>query len=143
MVKNNFMIKQLLQNELFVKQLELIAEELDVMKETKGDFSFFLPKLILNIEGLMKKFHPIGSNTFDYMVEYDEVSVKNAELKRKYIEDVDANNKRLRDVEYRVWKEGSENLAFEKVKQNLGILENPSVEIENEKNIQLWQTKKN
>jgi hypothetical protein len=96
MVKNNFMIKQLLQNELFVKQLELIAEELDVMKETKGDFSFFLPKLILNIEGLMKKFHPIGSNTFDYMVEYDEVSVKNAELKRKYIEDVDANNKRLR-----------------------------------------------
>jgi hypothetical protein len=143
MVKNNFMIKQLLQNELFVKQLELIAEELDVMKETKGDFSFFLPKLILNIEGLMKKFHPIGSNTFDYMVEYDEVSVKNAELKRKYIEDVDANNKRLRDVEYRVWQEGSEKLAFENVKQNLGILENPSVEIENEKNIQLWQTKKN
>jgi hypothetical protein len=42
-----------------------------------------------------------------------------------------------------VWKECSENLAFEKVKQNLGILENPSVEIENEKNIQLWQTKKN
>jgi hypothetical protein len=143
MVKNNFMIKQLLQNELFVKQLELIAEELDVMKETKGDFSFFLPKLILNIEGLMKKFHPIGSNTFDYMVEYDDVSVKNAELKRKYIEDVDANNKRLRDVEYRVWQEGSEKLAFENVKQNLGILENPSVEIENEKNIQLWQTKKN
>jgi hypothetical protein len=143
MVKNNFMIKQLLQNELFVKQLELIAEELDIMKETKGDFSFFLPKLILNIEGLMKKFHPIGSNTFDYMVEYDEVSVKNAELKRKYIEDVDANNKRLRDVEYRVWQEGSEKLAFENVKQNLGILENPSVEIENEKNIQLWQTKKN
>jgi len=142
MVKNNFMIKELLQNELFVKQLELIAEELDVMKETKGDFSFFLPKLILNIEGLMKKFHPIGSNTFDYMVEYDEVSVKNTELKRKYIEDVDANNKRLRDVEYRVWQEGSEKLAFENVKQNLGILENPSVEIENEKNIQLWQTKK-
>ena len=77
------------------------------------------------------------------MVEYDSVSVQNEELKRKYIEDVDANNKRLRDVEYRVWKEGSENLAFEKVKQNLGILENPSVEIENEKNIQLWQTKKN
>jgi hypothetical protein len=142
MVKNNFMIKELLQNESFVKQLELIAEELDVMKETKGDFSFFLPKLILNIEGLMKKFHPIGSNTFDYMVEYDEVSVKNTELKRKYIEDVDANNKRLRDVEYRVWQEGSEKLAFENVKQNLGILDNPSVEIENEKNIQLWQTKK-
>jgi hypothetical protein len=143
MVKNNFMIKELLQNESFVKQLELIAEELDIMKETKGDFSFFLPKLILNIEGLMKKYHPLGSNVFDYMVEYDSVSVQNEELKRKYIEDVDANNKRLRDVEYRVWKEGSENLAFEKVKQNLGILENPSVEIENEKNIQLWQTKKN
>jgi hypothetical protein len=143
MVKNNFMIKELLQNESFVKQLELIAEELDIMKETKGDFSFFLPKLILNIEGLMKKYHPLGSNVFDYMVEYDEVSVQNEELKRKYIEDIDANNKRLRDVEYRVWKEGSENLAFEKVKQNLGILENPSVEIENEKNIQLWQTKKN
>lgn len=137
------MIKELLQNESFVKQLELIAEELDIMKETKGDFSFFLPKLILNIEGLMKKYHPLGSNVFDYMVEYDSVSVQNEELKRKYIEDVDANNKRLRDVEYRVWKEGSENLAFEKVKQNLGILENPSVEIENEKNIQLWQTKKN
>jgi hypothetical protein len=45
-------------------------------------------------------------------------------------------------VEYRVWQEGSEKLAFENVKQNLGILENPSVEIENEKNIQLWQTKK-
>lgn len=143
MVKNNFMIKELLQNESFVKQLELIAEELDIMKETKGDFSFFLPKLILNIEGLMKKYHPLGSNVFDYMVEYDSVSVQNEELKRKYIEDIDANNKRLRDVEYKVWKEGSENLAFEKVKQNLGILQNPSVEIENEKNIQLWQTKKN
>jgi hypothetical protein len=143
MVKNNFMINELLKNEAFVKKIEAIAQELEVMKETKGNFGFFLPKFILNIEGLMKLYHTNGSNAFDYMVEYDEVSVQNAELKRKYIEDIDANNKRLRDVEYKVWKDGSENLAFEKVKQNLGILENPSVEIENEKNIQLWQTKKN
>lgn len=143
MVKNNFMIKELLQNESFVKQLELIAEELQAMKEAKGDFKFFLPKLILNIEGLMKKYHTEGSNIFDYMVAYDTVSVKNAELKLKYINDIDANNKILRDVEYKVWEGSSEQLAFKKVKENLGILENPSVEIENEKNIKLWQTNKN
>ena len=57
MVKNNFMINTLLKNEAFVKKIEAIAQELEVMKETKGDFGFFLPKLILNIEGLMKMYH--------------------------------------------------------------------------------------
>ena len=64
------MIKQLLNNELVVKQLEAIAEELEVMKESKGDFSFFLPKLIINIEALLKMYHFNGSNTFDYAVNF-------------------------------------------------------------------------
>ena len=77
MVKNNFMINKLLTNDAFVKKLEAIAQELEVMKETKGDFEFFLPKLILNIEGLMKIYHKDSSNAFDYMIEYDEVLVQN------------------------------------------------------------------
>ena len=65
------MIKQLLNNELVVKQLEAIAEELEVMKESKGDFSFFLPKLIINIEALLKMYHFNGSNTFDYAYTFE------------------------------------------------------------------------
>jgi hypothetical protein len=72
MVKNNFMINELLKNEAIVKKLEAIAQELEVMKETKGDFSFFLPKLILNIEGLMKMYHKDGSNTFDYVTKHND-----------------------------------------------------------------------
>jgi hypothetical protein len=65
------MIKQLLNNEIVVKQLEAVAEELEVMKESKGDFTFFLPKLIMNIEALLKMYHFNGSNTFDYAYTFE------------------------------------------------------------------------
>jgi len=42
-----------------------------------------------------------------------------------------------------VWKEGHENMVFEKIKNKLGYLPNPSVDIENDLNIKLWQQAKN
>lgn len=100
MVKNNFMIKELLKNEAFVKKLEAIAQELEVMKETKGDFGFFLPKLILNIEGLMKMYHKDGSNTFDYVIQYDKFVIEREKLKQ---------------IKDKVWENGHENKAFSEV----------------------------
>jgi hypothetical protein len=97
MVKNYIMIKELLNNETFVKKLEQIAQEFETIKEGKGDFSFFLPKFILCLEGLMKIYHPKGSNTFDYVVEYEK----------------------LREIKNKVWKESHEELVFKKVVNKL------------------------
>lgn len=72
MVKNYIMIKQLLKNETFVKKLEQIAEELNTIKDAKGNFDFLLPKLLINIEGLMKIYHKDGSNTFDYVTKHTD-----------------------------------------------------------------------
>ena len=93
------MITTLLKNEIFVKQLERIARELEYLLEDEADFSFFFPKLLLNIEGLMKMYHPGGSNTFDYMTTFDDVIIQNEELKDRYIKNVDKNNDKLRQVE--------------------------------------------
>ena len=83
MVKNNFMIKELLQNKSFVKQLELIAEELEIIKENQNDFSFFLPMLIINIESLLKRWHYNGSNTFEYACRFDDTKEEKISLQEE------------------------------------------------------------
>lgn len=112
------MISTILKNEAFVKQLERVAKELEYLTESETDFSFFLPKLLLNIEGLMKMYHPDGSNSFDYFVIFDGIY------------------KKLKDIELKVWKEGHELMVFEKIKNKLGYLVDPNEEknIENNKN---------
>jgi hypothetical protein len=130
------MIKQLLNNELVVQQLEAIAEELEVMKESKGDFSFFLPKLIINIEALLKMYHFNGSNTFDYAINFldtkdEKVSLQQERenvgkgLEQLYtrLGEVDARlleiETHITTPEWKVWKEGHEAIAFETVKKFL------------------------
>jgi hypothetical protein len=140
------MIKQLLNNELVVKQLEAIAEELEVMKESKGDFSFFLPKLIINIEALLKMYHFNGSNTFDYAYTFENTKEEKIALQEdkkqkfeiiqkaleeynkamelyKSIEEIDNKllviEQDISEPEWKVWKEGHEVIAFETVKKFL------------------------
>ena len=140
------MIKQLLNNELVVKQLEAIAEELEVMKESKGDFSFFLPKLIINIEALLKMYHFNGSNTFDYAYTFENTKEEKIALQEdkkqkfeiiqkaleeynkamelyKAIEEIDNKllviEQYISEPEWKVWKEGHEAIAFETVKKFL------------------------
>jgi hypothetical protein len=140
------MIKQLLNNELVVKQLEAIAEELEVMKESKGDFSFFLPKLIINIEALLKMYHFNGSNTFDYAYTFENTKEEKIALQEdkkqkfeiiqkaleeynkamelyKSIEEIDNKllviEQDISEPEWKVWKEGHEAIAFETVKKFL------------------------
>lgn len=140
------MIKQLLNNELVVKQLEAIAEELEVMKESKGDFSFFLPKLIINIEALLKMYHFNGSNTFDYAYTFENTKEEKIALQEdkkqkfeiiqkaleeynkamelyKAIEEIDNKllviEQDISEPEWKVWKEGHEAIAFETVKKFL------------------------
>lgn len=123
------MIKQLLNNELVVKQLEAIAEELEVMKESKGDFSFFLPKLIINIEALLKMYHFNGSNTFDYAVNFLDTKDEKVSLQQERevvynrLGEVDARlleiETQISTPEWKVWKEGHEAIAFETVKKFL------------------------
>ena len=140
------MIKQLLNNELIVKQLEAIAEELEVMKESKGDFSFFLPKLIINIEALLKMYHFNGSNTFDYAYTFENTKEEKIALQEdkkqkfeiiqkaleeynkamelyKSIEEIDNKllviEQDISEPEWKVWKEGHEAIAFETVKKFL------------------------
>ena len=139
-------IKQLLNNELVVKQLEAIAEELEVMKESKGDFSFFLPKLIINIEALLKMYHFNGSNTFDYAYTFENTKEEKIALQEdkkqkfeiiqkaleeynkamelyKAIEEIDNKllviEQDISEPEWKVWKEGHEAIAFETVKKFL------------------------
>ena len=123
------MIKQLLNNELVVKQLEAIAEELEVMKESKGDFSFFLPKLIINIESLLKMYHFNGSNTFDYAVNFLDTKDEKVSLQQERevvynrLGEVDIRlleiETHITTPEWKVWKEGHEAIAFETVKKFL------------------------
>jgi hypothetical protein len=133
------MIKELLQNEMFVEKLETIAEEINLIKKNKGDFSFFVPKFIINMEGLLKMFHPEGSNTFDYTCKFEstkEEKIKLQEEKKQHfetiasamelykrIEVIDANisyiENDISDSEWKVWKEGHEGVAFNKVKKYL------------------------
>jgi hypothetical protein len=123
------MIKQLLNNELVVKQLEKIAQELEVMKETKGDFSFFLPKLIINIEALLKMYHFNGSNTFDYAVNFLDTKDEKISLQQERevvynrLGEVDVRlleiETQISTPEWKVWKEGHEAIAFETVKKFL------------------------
>jgi len=123
------MIKQLLNNELVVKQLEAIAEELEVMKESKGDFSFFLPKLIINIEALLKMYHFNGSNTFDYAVNFLDTKDEKVSLQQERevvynrLGEVDIRlleiETQISTPEWKVWKEGHEAIAFETVKKFL------------------------
>jgi len=100
----------MLKNELFVKKLEKIANELEYLTTSEADFSFLLPKLLLNIEGLMKMYHPDGSNSFDYFVIFDAIF------------------KTLKDIEHKIWKDGHENMVFETIKNKLGYLVDPSNE---------------
>jgi len=123
------MIKQLLNNELVVKQLEAIAEELEVMKESKGDFSFFLPKLIINIEALLKMYHFNGSNTFDYAINFLDTKDEKVSLQQERevvynrLGEVDIRlleiETQISTPEWKVWKEGHEAIAFETVKKFL------------------------
>jgi hypothetical protein len=123
------MIKQLLNNELVVKQLEKIAQELEVMKETKGDFSFFLPKLIINIEALLKMYHFNGSNIFDYAVNFLDTKDEKISLQQERevvynrLGEVDVRlleiETQISTPEWKVWKEGHEAIAFETVKKFL------------------------
>jgi hypothetical protein len=123
------MIKQLLNNELVVKQLEAIADELEVMKESKGDFSFFLPKLIINIEALLKMYHFNGSNTFDYAVNFLDTKDEKVSLQQERevvynrLGEVDIRlleiETQISTPEWKVWKEGHEAIAFETVKKFL------------------------
>ena len=94
------MIKDLLNNETFVKKLEQIAEEFQTLKEGKGDFKFFLPKFILCMEGLMKIYHPNGSNTFEYVLQYEKFVVEREKLKQ---------------IKDKVWVEGHEKIVFDEV----------------------------
>ena len=129
MVKNNFMINELLKNEAFVKKIEAIAQELEVMKETKGDFSFFLPKLIINIEALLKMYHFNGSNTFDYAVNFldtkdEKVAIQiEREVIYNRLGEIDARlleiETQISTPEWKVWKEGHESVSFDIVKKFL------------------------
>jgi hypothetical protein len=139
MVKNKFMIKELLQNEAFVSKLETIVEELNLIKENKSDFSFFLPKFIINMEGLLKMYHPEGSNTFDYASKFEstkEEKIKLQEEKKQHfetiakamelykrIEVIDANlsymENDISSSEWKIWKDGHEGVTFETVKNYL------------------------
>jgi hypothetical protein len=140
------MIKQLLNNEIVVKQLEAVAEELEVMKESKGDFTFFLPKLIMNIEALLKMYHFNGSNTFDYAYTFENTKEEKIALQEdkkqkfeiiqkaleeynkamelyKSIEEIDNKllviEQNIAEPEWKVWKEGHEMVAFDTVKKFL------------------------
>ena len=44
------MIKELLNNEEFVKRLERVAKELELIKTTETDFSYVIPVIVMTLE---------------------------------------------------------------------------------------------